>query len=79
MDDELYAWRAIAALRESPGSWGTTPVFAYGFDDFTPLELAALGALAGPAGADVVVSLPWEAGREAGTGSAIGIARGVER
>src|SRR5690606_37083906 len=26
---------------------------------------AALGALAGPAGVDVVVSLPWEAGREA--------------
>jgi ATP-dependent helicase/DNAse subunit B len=65
VDDELYAWRAIAALRESPGSWGTTPVFAYGFDDFTPLELAALGALAGPVGVDVVVSLPWEAGREA--------------
>lgn len=65
VDDELYAWRAIAALRESPGSWGTTPVFAYGFDDFTPLELAALGALAGPVGVDVVVSLPWEASREA--------------
>jgi ATP-dependent helicase/DNAse subunit B len=65
VDDELYAWRAIAALRESPGSWGTTPVFAYGFDDFTPLELAALGVLAGPVGLDVVVSLPWEAGREA--------------
>jgi ATP-dependent helicase/DNAse subunit B len=65
VDDELYAWRAISVLRENPESWGTTPVFAYGFDDFTPLELAALGALAGPAGVDVVVSLPWEAGREA--------------
>jgi ATP-dependent helicase/DNAse subunit B len=65
IDDELYAWAAISALRESPESWGTTPVFAYGFDDFTPLELAALGALAGPAGVDVAVSLPWEAGREA--------------
>jgi ATP-dependent helicase/DNAse subunit B len=65
VDDELYAWGAIAALREKPGSWGTTPVFAYGFDDFTPLELAALGVLAGPVGVDVVVSLPWEADREA--------------
>jgi ATP-dependent helicase/DNAse subunit B len=65
VDDELYAWAAISALRENPERWGTTPVFAYGFDDFTPLELAALGALAGPAGVDVVVSLPWEAGREA--------------
>ncbi len=65
VDDELYAWSAISALRERPESWGTTPVFAYGFDDFTPLELAALGALAGPVGVDVVVSLPWEAGREA--------------
>jgi len=65
VDDELYAWAAIGALRENPESWGTTPVFAYGFDDFTPLELAALAALAGPAGVDVAVSLPWEAGREA--------------
>lgn len=65
VDDELYAWSAIRALRENPASWGATPVFAYGFDDFTPLELAALGALAGPAGVDVVVSLPWEAGRQA--------------
>lgn len=65
VDDELYAWSAISALRENPERWGTTPVFAYGFDDFTPLELAALGALGGPVGVDVVVSLPWEAGREA--------------
>jgi ATP-dependent helicase/DNAse subunit B len=65
VDDEQYAWAAISALRENPDRWGTTPIFAYGFDDFTPLELAALGALAGPVGVDVVVSLPWEAGREA--------------
>ena len=64
VDDELLAWRAIGALREDPESWGKTPVFAYGFDDFTPLELAALAALA-DAGVDVVVSLPWEPDREA--------------
>jgi ATP-dependent helicase/DNAse subunit B len=65
VDDELFAWQAVCTLRENPAAWGTTPVFVYGFDDFTPLELAALGALAGPAGVDVVVSLPWEADREA--------------
>jgi ATP-dependent helicase/DNAse subunit B len=65
VDDELFAWQAVCALRENPAAWGTTPVFVYGFDDFTPLELAALAALAGPAEVDVVVSLPWETGREA--------------
>ena len=65
VDDELLAWRAICALRERPDSWGATPVFVYGFDDFTPLELAALTALADRAGVDVTVSLPHEPGREA--------------
>jgi ATP-dependent helicase/DNAse subunit B len=65
VDDELLAWQAVAALRERPQAWGATPVFVYGFDDFTPLELAALAALAGPVGVDVTVSLPWEPGREA--------------
>jgi ATP-dependent helicase/DNAse subunit B len=65
VDDELFAWQAVSALRDSPGSWGTTPVFVYGFDDFTPLELAALAALADGVGVDVTVSLPWEPGREA--------------
>jgi ATP-dependent helicase/DNAse subunit B len=64
VDDELLAWRAIGALRESPDSWGATPVFVYGFDDLTPLELAALAALADGAGVDVTVSLPYEADRE---------------
>jgi ATP-dependent helicase/DNAse subunit B len=65
VDDELFAWRAVSALRESPDSWGSTPVFVYGFDDFTPLELAALAALANGAEVDVTVSLPWEPGRDA--------------
>ncbi len=65
VDDELFAWRAVSALRERPGSWGATPVFVYGFDDFTPLELAALAALADGAGVDVTVSLPHEPGRVA--------------
>lgn len=65
VDEDLRAWRAVAALRAAPASWGATPVFVYGFDDFTPVELEALGVLAGGAGADVVVSLPHETGREA--------------
>jgi ATP-dependent helicase/DNAse subunit B len=65
LDADLLAWQAVEGLKRTPEAWGDTPVFAYGFDDFTPLELEALGALAGPAGADVVVSLPHEPGREA--------------
>ena len=64
-DDELAAWRAVDALRERPQAFGRTPVFAYGFDDFTPIELDALETLAGRAGVDVVVSLPYERGRAA--------------
>jgi ATP-dependent helicase/DNAse subunit B len=64
-DEELAAWRAVDALRERPHDFGRTPVFAYGFDDFTPIELDALETLAGRVGVDVVVSLPYERGRAA--------------
>ncbi|MBA2439426.1 MAG: PD-(D/E)XK nuclease family protein, partial [Thermoleophilaceae bacterium] len=65
MDEDLFAWRALDALRRDPASWGVTPVFVYGFDDFTPVELDALEVLARVAGAEVTVSLPYEPGREA--------------
>jgi ATP-dependent helicase/DNAse subunit B len=65
VDPELFAWRALDALRREPAGWGRTPLFVYGFDDFTPLELDALETLAGRCGADVTVSLPYEPGREA--------------
>ena len=65
VDEELFAWQALDALRADPARWGSTPVFVYGFDDFTPLELDALETLAVRAGVDVTVSLPYEAGREA--------------
>ena len=45
-----------------PGRWGRTPVFVYGFDDFTPVELDALETLAERCDADVTVSLPYERG-----------------
>ena len=64
-DAELAAWRAVDALRERPLDFGRTPVYAYGFDDFTPIELDALETLATRAESDVLVSLPYERGRPA--------------
>ncbi|MBX5470359.1 MAG: PD-(D/E)XK nuclease family protein [Thermoleophilaceae bacterium] len=65
VDEELFAWRALDALRREPARWGRSPVFVYGFDDFTPLELDALETLSRHAGVDVSVSLPYEPGRAA--------------
>jgi ATP-dependent helicase/DNAse subunit B len=65
VDPELFAWRALDALRRDARSWGDTPVFFYGFDDFTPLELDALETLSRIAAVDVMVSLPYERGRVA--------------
>jgi ATP-dependent helicase/DNAse subunit B len=64
-DEELAAWRAVDALRDEPQRFGRTPVFAYGFDSFTELELDALEVLAERAEVDVTVSLPYERGRAA--------------
>lgn len=63
VDAELFAWRALDRLRRDPSTWGRTPVFVYGFDDFTELELDALETLAVRSEADVVVALPYERGR----------------
>jgi RecB family exonuclease len=65
LDRELYAWRALDALRAQPARWGTDPVFFYGFDDLTALERDAIETLARIAGAEVTVSLTYEPGREA--------------
>ena len=65
VDADVFAWRALDALRADPDAWGGTPLFVYGFDDFTPLELDALETISGRCGADVSVSLPFEPGREA--------------
>ena len=63
VDDELFAHRALDALRRQPRRFGGSPVFVYGFDDFTPLELDAIETLARRARVDVAVSLPFEPGR----------------
>ncbi|MGH2890810.1 MAG: hypothetical protein ACRDNJ_14420, partial [Solirubrobacteraceae bacterium] len=68
VDRDLRAWRALDALRAAPAAWARpapTPVFLYGFDDLTALERDAVETLAGPAGADVTVSLTYEPGRDA--------------
>jgi ATP-dependent helicase/DNAse subunit B len=65
VDAELYAWRALDALRAAPGRWGSEPVFFYGFDDLHPLERDAIETLARVVGAEVTVSLTYEAGRPA--------------
>ena len=65
VDPDLFAWRAVDALREHPDRFGRTPVLVYGFDDFTPIELDALETLATHVGVDVTVSLPYERGRPA--------------
>ena len=65
VDSELYAWRALDALRAAPGRWGTESVFFYGFDDLHPLERDAIETLARVVGAEVTVSLTYEPGRTA--------------
>ena len=65
VDAELYAWRALDALRAAPGRWGPEPVFFYGFDDLHPLERDAIETLARVVDVDVTVSLTYEAGRPA--------------
>ncbi|MGI8904638.1 MAG: PD-(D/E)XK nuclease family protein [Solirubrobacteraceae bacterium] len=65
VDSELYAWRALDALRAKPGRWGDTPVFLYGFDDLHSLERDAVETLSRLAGAHVTVSLTYESGRAA--------------
>ena len=63
VDAELFAWRALDALRAEPGRWGSTPVYLYGFDDLTPLERDAIETLSRIVGADVTVSLTYQASR----------------
>ena len=63
VDRELFAWRALEAFRQNAEAWGATPVFVYGFDDFTDVELAGVQALAEHV--DVTLSFPYERGRHA--------------
>jgi ATP-dependent helicase/DNAse subunit B len=62
VDGELFAWRALDALRTAPGRWGSEPVFFYGFDDLHGLQRDAVETLSRLVGVDVMVSLTYEAG-----------------
>ena len=62
-DGERLAGRAIAALAAAPDRWPGRPVFLYGFDDLTPLQVDAIRALA--AACEVTVALTWEPDRAA--------------
>jgi ATP-dependent helicase/DNAse subunit B len=62
-DAETLAYRAHDALRAAPGRWGGAPVFLYGFDDLDLVQRDAVETLV-RAGAEVVVSLPFEPGRD---------------
>ncbi|HWT92127.1 MAG TPA: hypothetical protein VN238_03965, partial [Solirubrobacteraceae bacterium] len=64
MDATLRHVAALDALREDGSKWGGTPVLLYGFDDLNPLQRDAVLTLA-QSGAEVVVSLAYEAGRHA--------------
>ena len=68
-DAVRHAVAALDALRTDPQRWGQTPVLFYGFDDLTPSQRDTVETLAGPVGAQVTVSLPYEPGREAFAGS----------
>ncbi len=65
VDSELFAWRALDALRRAPQRWGATPVFFYGFDDMTALERDAIETLSRIVEAQVTASLTYEPGRVA--------------
>ena len=65
VDNELYAWRALDALRAAPARWGRSPVLFYGFDDLTPLQRDAVETLLRVPGVAVTVALTFEPGRSA--------------
>lgn len=69
-DREQWALAALDALRLEPAAWGGTPVFLYGFDDLTPLQVDVVETLAKAVGVDVWVSLTFEPGRVAFAGRA---------
>jgi ATP-dependent helicase/DNAse subunit B len=63
VDPESFAWGALDALRAAPEDWLGTPVFVYGFDDLTAVELDAVDTLARAVGAEVTVSITYEPSR----------------
>jgi ATP-dependent helicase/DNAse subunit B len=69
-DPEERVTRALDALRRSPELWGRAPVYLYGFDDLTRLQLDAIETIGRVADAPLTISLAYEAGRVAFAGRA---------
>ena len=65
VDPEGHAWGGLDALRAAPERWGARPVFLYGFDDLTPVQLDVVETLVRACEAPVTVSLTAEPGRAA--------------
>lgn len=59
-DESSFVAELVGALGENPAAWGQSPVFLYGFDDFSGRQLSTIEALAGAAGSAVTVSFPYE-------------------
>jgi ATP-dependent helicase/DNAse subunit B len=57
-DQHAVAREAAAALRANPDRWGARPVFIYGFDDLTAMQLELVTALA--AAAEVTATVTFE-------------------
>lgn len=70
VDAPMHTVAVHDALRADPGRWPGRPVFLYGFDDLEVLQIDAIETLAVHCGAQVTVSLPFEAGRAAFAGRA---------
>lgn len=65
VDRELFAHSALERLAADPVRWNATPLFFYGYDDLTDLELAAVTLFVEREIADLTVSLTYEPGRPA--------------
>ncbi len=61
VDSYGLAQEAIALLDRGEDFWGQRPVFLYGLDDMTPIQLNLIGALARIA--EITIALPDEDGR----------------
>ena len=68
LDPATYARAVCDALVADTDLWQATPVFLYGFDDFTDPQLDAIEAVAAGEASQVLVSLPYEEGRIAFAG-----------
>ena len=64
-DPDARARAALDAVRKTPSLWGRTPVFMYGFDDLTALQIDAIETLGVIVDAPVTVCLTYEHGRVA--------------